>query len=193
MKNRILLVFCVVAIGFSAAAGQTARDIETKYGRSESVYSVSEHLWMTPVYSADGHLCMMRIYPKRISVSANYFDNKLDMNEVLNFINELLPLETRGARKHSFGMSDLGGGIVWTRFNYDHARLVFISTFSLNKLPDRQVDKGYELLDFPIDETALAEFRRNETMQSDDQLIRKYAPSPQLLEIYWQDRKCIVP
>jgi hypothetical protein len=190
MKNKISLVACVLAIAFSSVAGQTAREIRTKYGRSESVYSVSEHLWMTPAYGANGRLCMMRLYPKRISVDANYFDDKLEMNEVLGFINELFPSNTRGARKDSFGTSDVGGGIIWTRFNYDRVRFVFISSFSLVKAPE---PKDYVLLDFPIDETAQAELRRNEAMQSDDQLIRKHAPSPQLLEIYWANRKCVKP
>lgn len=186
MKFMIALLICTFALSFSSVAGQTAKDIEASYGRRENVYSVGGQLWMTPTYGADGQLCMMRIYPKRVSIDTNYLDDKLDMDEVLKFINKLVPVETRGARKDSFGLSSLGGGIIWTSFEYDHVRFAFISTFRLDKLPERPD----EAFDFQVDKTALAEFHRREALQSDDDLIRKKTSTPKVLQIYWENRRC---
>jgi hypothetical protein len=135
---------------------------------------------------------MMRVYPKRVSKDTNYLDDNLNMDELLKFINKLVPPESRGARTDYFGSSDLGGGVIWTRFNYDHVRFVFISTFRLDKLSKSLLDRPDEALDFPIDKTALAEFHRREALQSDDDLIRKTSGS-KLLEIYWEHRRCVEP
>ena len=193
MKHSVILLVGIFAVWWGSVAGQTSKDIEAKYGRRESVYSVGEKLWMTPAYGADGKLCMMRIYPKRVSFDTNYLDDNLDLNEALKFINVFVPIDTRGARKDSFGMSDLGGGVIWTHFGYDHVSFVFISTFKLDKLPERQLDKPDELLDFPIDEGAAAEFRRKQALRSDDDLIREHAFNSKVLEIYWPNRKCVAP
>ena len=168
MKSRITFLIYIFALSYSSVAGQTAKDIDMSYGRRENVYSVGEHLWMTPAYGADGQFCMMRIYGKRVSINTNFLDDNLDMDEVLKFINKLVPLETRGARTDYLGSSDLGGGVIWTRFNYDRVRLVFISTFRLDKLSKSLLDRPDEVLDFPIDKTALpdssVEKHSNQTM-----------------------------
>ena len=189
MKYSIKLVICIFALTCNCVYAQKAKDIEASFGQREKVYSVSTHLWMTPTYGADGRLCLMRVYPKRVSNNINYLDDKFDIDEALMFINSFAPLETRGARENGFGMSDLGGGVVWTRFNYDRIQFVFISTFRLDKPPEVQPSA----VDFPIDETTVADLRRKEALQSDDDLIRKYTANPKVLEIYWTNRKCVEP
>jgi hypothetical protein len=166
MKYSIALLVGIFALGLSSVAGQTAKDIEATYDRRENVYSVSEHLWMTPTYGADNQLCMMRLYPKLISPDTNYLDARLDLDEVLEFTDHLVPVDTSGARKDSFGISDLGRGVVWTHFNYDQVSFVFISTFKLDKVAERQADAA---------------------------LMRRYASGPKVLEVYWANRKCIEP
>lgn len=188
LKYRIAMVVCIFAVTLSSVAGQTASELEAKYGQRENVYSVSDHLWMTPTYGADQRVCMMRLYPKLVSPDANYLDAKLDQDEVLKFIDRLVPVDSRGARKAMFGMSNGGGGVIWTNFTYERVRFVFISTFKLDRLPEplgEHVD-----LDFPVEDAAMAEFRREEASQTDDALMRKYAPAPRLVEVYWPDRKC---
>jgi len=135
----------------------------------------------------------MRVYPKRVSADTNYLDDKVNMDEALKFINKLVPIETRGARRDGFGMSDLGGGVVWTGFRYEHIEFVFISTFRLDKLAKDLMDRPDEVLDFPIDDKALADFRRQEALQPDDELIRKYATNSKVLEIHWRSRRCVRP
>ena len=104
MRN-ILIVIAALALCANAALGQTASDIESKYGKIANGYSVSEHVWMTPAYDAEGRVCFMRLYPKRISPKAD----TLAMDEVLKAIDELIPVGSRGARKAPFGMTSLGG------------------------------------------------------------------------------------
>jgi hypothetical protein len=146
---------------------------------------------MTPSYDRDGQVCMMRVYPKVVSRNIDYPGAELDINEALKFLNGLFPVNTRGRRRDGFGLSDLGGGIIWTKFEYEHVHFVFISTFSLTKKADGTIDMGEPVdLDLPIDEAAVAEYQRKEAMKSDDQLIREHAFNTKILEIYWPDRKC---
>ncbi len=72
---RILLLFSlfVLAVHVSPASAQTPSDIERAYCKPVAVYSVSENIWMTPEY-ADGQVCMMRLYPKRIGPSLRYIN-----------------------------------------------------------------------------------------------------------------------
>jgi hypothetical protein len=194
MSFRIVTGIYILILSHTFAFGQTAKDLESSYGHRENVYSVSEHLWMTPRYDAGGQLCTMRVYPKLVDTDTNYLDAKFETEEALKFINRLLPVNTRGARKDGFGRSDLGGGVIWTNFRYDNIAFVFISTFHLDSRAAAELlNRPDEVLDFPIDEKALAAFRQKEAMQPDDDLIRKYAPNPKLLEIYWQHRQCVRP
>ena len=189
MKIRITLITAVVALSCIFVNGQNLQEVERTYRKQADVYLVGQRLWMTPSYSEDGQVCMMRVYPKTISKNDNYLDPNLDIDEALSFINLLFPVSTRGRRADGFGLSDLGGGVIWTRFDYDNVRLVFISTFdrtNLSTLKDKveQVDFG------PVDEAAIAEYQRKEQMKSDDQLIREHAFNVRVLEIYWPNRKC---
>jgi hypothetical protein len=193
MKSRTIILICIFVLSYSSVAGQTVKDIEAKYGQRENVYSVSEHLWMTPAYSADNQLCMIRLYPKLVSRDTNYLDAKLDLDEVLKFIDQVVPIDTRGSRKVGFGLSDLGGGVVWTHFSYDQVRFVFISTFRLDKFTEQKTKEANVGLDFPIDDAAMAEFRREHARETDDALMRKHASSPKVLEVYWANRKCVKP
>ena len=125
----ILIVIATLALSSSTAFGQSASDIEIKYGKPVNVYSVSERIWMTPAYDAGGQVCFMRLYPKRIAPGINYLDDTPPIDEVLKVIDELIPTGNRGARKGFFGMTETGGGVAWTRFNYDHVRFTFVSSF----------------------------------------------------------------
>ena len=190
--KRIALITIILALSCTCVVAQDSREIETKYGERANVYSVSERLWMTPSYDSQGQLCMMRVYPRVVSHDTNYLDPNLDVNEALKFINELFPVNTRGRRRDGFGLSDLGGGIVWTRFEYEHVHFVFISSFRL-ALPKQETAGNKVRLDFPIDEAALVELRRKKEMKSDDELIREHTTSPKILEIYWPNRSCVKP
>ncbi|HYX29558.1 MAG TPA: hypothetical protein VE863_13410 [Pyrinomonadaceae bacterium] len=194
MTFRIVTAIYILVLSYTFALGQTAKDLETSYGHRENVYSVSEHLWMTPSYGADGEVCMMRVYPKLVDSGTNYPDAKFETEEALKFINRLVPVSTRGARKDGFGMSMLGGGISQTSFSYDNISFVFVSTFHLDKKAAADLlDRPDEVIDFPIDEKAVAAYRREEALRPDDDLMRERAPNPKVLEIYWENRRCLRP
>ena len=77
MWKGLLLVTFVLTLCDTPAAGQTAADIEMKYGKPVNSYSLSELVWMTPEYTGDGQVCRMRLYPKRVSGNTNYLSKEL--------------------------------------------------------------------------------------------------------------------
>jgi hypothetical protein len=189
MKIRITPIAAVVVLSCILVNAQNSREIERTYRKQPDIYLVSETLWMTPSYSENGQVCMMRVYPRAISKNASYLGPYLDINSALNFINRLFPVETRGRRESGFGMSDLGGGVIWTSFNYDNVQFVFISTYDQTKLVE-QMAKSEPVDLGPIDEAAIAESQKREDAKSDDQLMREHALNERVLEIYWPNRKC---
>jgi hypothetical protein len=190
--RSIPIVIAALALCTNTAFGQTAADVETKYGKTANGYSVSEHVWMTPAYDVEGRACFMRIYPKHVSPKVNYLDDTLAVDEVLNIIDELIPVGARGARKDGFGMTDIGGGVAWTHFNYDRVTFTFISSFRLDKIPERGFGESFDL-DSDVDEKSLAEARRKEAMRPDGELMRERTAKPKVLEIRWANRKCVDP
>jgi hypothetical protein len=111
MRNRLLLAAISVLLYTYSVFGQTASDIDKKYGKSAKVYSVSEHIWMTPEYTADGQVCQMHFYPKRISAKTNYLYKRLPFEELKGVLNELAPLDTRGAKKNLLARLRLVGDL----------------------------------------------------------------------------------
>lgn len=192
MKIRIPLIMVLVTLSSVAVNGQDAKEIERTYRKQEAIYQVGEQLWMTPLYSEDGQVCMMRIVPRTISHDTNYLDRYVDLEAILNFLNRTFPVNMRGPRKGAFGMSDVGGGVIWTKFEFENVQFVFISTYDKSKVDWSKLKADSSVvLDFPVlDEAAMAEAKRKEDMKSDDQLIKEHVFDPQVLEIYWTNRKC---
>jgi hypothetical protein len=190
MKSKIALLLSILVLSCTGIQGQSAYEIQLKYGKRVNVYSVSEALWMSPTYDSKGQLCLMRVFPKTVSTDTNYLSPDLDIDETLRFINELVPVHTRGRREEGSGISDFGGGVVWTQFNFEHVRFVFVSSFRITKMPDKK-DSDFGIMDdFPFDEAAYQEYRRQEAMKSDDQLIREHVHGARVLQITWANRKC---
>lgn len=52
LRGTLAVIICVLC--FSSASAQTAADLEAKFGKPAEVYSVSENIWMTPEFAADG-------------------------------------------------------------------------------------------------------------------------------------------
>jgi len=188
MKIRITLIIALVALSCVAVNAQDSQEIERTYRKQADVYLIGEALWMTPSFSENGQVCMMRVYPRAISENTNFLDPYLNASAVLTFINASFPLNTRGRRRDGFGMSDSGGGVVWTHFGYDYVRFVFVSSIGQPDLS--KLDKSTIGLDFPVDEAGVAESRKREEAKSDDQIIRERIFHARVLEIYWPNRKC---
>jgi hypothetical protein len=64
MSAKLLVLILMVSA--VAVASQTVSEIEETHGKPTLAYSVTEHIWMTPDYAADGQVCRMRFYPKRM-------------------------------------------------------------------------------------------------------------------------------
>lgn len=186
MRIKLLFVGFIVLLSAISTLGQTASAIEMKYGKTENVYSVSEHIWMTPVYGADGQACMMRLYPRRISVDANYWFKTLPSGELKNVLNQLVPINTRGAKKYEyFPTTTTGGGIAWTSYPFEKVTFTFLNSFTITSAVKRSDD-------FVFDEELLSSEKTPETgLKSSDEVPHPLSPEPEIVEIRWKDRKCV--
>jgi hypothetical protein len=93
------LVIAVLLLSVTSAIGQTKLDLEKKYGKPVISYVVSEHIVMTPEYTADGQVCIMRLHPRHYATNINYISANLPFPELTRVLNELVPPRTRGTKK----------------------------------------------------------------------------------------------
>lgn len=185
MRNKLIFAAVSIMLYANSAFGQTASDMDKKYGKSAKVYSVSEHIWMTPEYTADGQVCQMHFYPKRISANTNYLYKQLPFEELKAVLNELAPLDMRGAKKESFGTTATGGGAVWTTYPYEKVIFIFTSSFRVD--PDAWKElKPYvfTVQDFP------SAAKTENAAPSDDDFLRSKSSSAEIVTLIWNDRKC---
>ena len=166
------------------ANAQTAADFKAKYGKKVDVYSVSEHIWMTPEYAADGQVCSLRLYPKRIDARTNYGSTKLAFNELRDVLNDIVPVEIRGNKKPGFGMTDAGGGVAWTHYEYENVLVTFTSYFRIDPKALEKAD--FVLLDLEGEPTR--EPVKNLTPSKDDFVSSE---SIEIATVIWTARKCV--
>ena len=163
MKMRIIAVLAL-ALFFSVSStrAQTISELETKYGAPVKSYSVSENIWMSPEFTADGQLCMARLYPKKIDATTNYLSSMLSLWEVKDVFNELAPTVVRGKKKEDYGML-ISGNMIFAGFGYENVRINFTSPLSSAAREKRQAE---EVAEFPGIQSA------------------------QIVTITWLNRKC---
>jgi hypothetical protein len=153
MKDKILLCgFFLVCIFANTIFGQTSAQIKEKYGQPIEAYSVSENIWMTPEFTADGQVCQMRLYPKRISVTTNYLSNKLNYWELKEVLNQLAPTETRGNRTKFFGFTLFLGQMSNIIYGYDKVSFNFLASLNLRKVEFKKQDSLTSEKEQPKDE-----------------------------------------
>lgn len=144
MRPKLLLL--ILMISAVPATSQTVSEIEEKHGKATLAYSVTEHIWMTPDFSADGQLCRMRFYPKRLDRNVVYLGGHLRFSELKWVLNQIVPPALRGNRKTSFGTSTLTEGTVVTE--YDYEKVTFTFGYSMRFDPKALKDFGeFVLLD----------------------------------------------
>jgi hypothetical protein len=139
---------------------------------------------MTPDYAADGQVCRMRLYPKHISSETDYLLSQLKFDELTSVLNKLVPLERRGQKKDSFGLTDFGGGAAWTRYAYE--RVTFVFAFSMRV--DPSIKQQRESISFPVDEV-LARLPAK-TPPSLDDFTPSKSTTIEIATILWNNRKC---
>ena len=175
----------VIIFGLSVVPtfGQTVADVQTKYGNPVSVYTVSDHIWMTPDYSADGKVCRMRLYPRRLGMETDYLITQLPFKELSEVLNEIVPPPLRGPKKTGFGLTSLGGGTAWTTYDYENVSFAFIFSYKL----DPDVVKNAKPLT-GLDPENLPE--RKKTLPSIDDFDRSQNSQTQIVTINWNHRLC---
>lgn len=183
MNNHRLLLTALLLLMGTASFGQTASTIETKYGKPTNAYSVSELIWMTPEYAEDGQVCRMRLYPKRISGNTNYVSKDLPFDDFRRVVDQLIPIETRGAKKEPFdGGWTTGGGAMWATFTYEHVRVTYAAGFTV--VFDSDVLKRGEFkFPVPLPET-------EPSPKSEDDFLLFHTSRAEIVTITWLYRKC---
>jgi len=183
VKTKLAVLILLLSV--TRAFGQTASEIESRFGQPLRVYSLTEHIWMTPDYTADGQLCQMRLFPKRVGPETDYLSSQLPFEELKSILNQLVPPATRGIKGESFGLTDTGGGIAWTTYPYEKASFVFAFRMRLAK----ESLKQSEPISFSADETR--SYRKPaKTPPSDHDFDNSQTASLEIVTIKWTGRKC---
>ena len=189
------LVAAILVLYVNSAFGQTASDLEAKYGKPVNKdYSVSEHIWMTPKYTADGQVCQMLLYPKGISANPNHELVSLPYEELKNTLNQLVPLNARGRKVEKFlGIMDLlGGGIAKMNFPYEKVEFTFNLLSEHGLMPANSLSmearKSKQIVERPPGvplETKPEDLTPTENDFSPSQIFIR-----DNVKIEWKDRKC---
>lgn len=183
MRNIVALL--LVLIASEAIYAQTAADIQSKYGKPVDVYSVSEHIWMTPQYASDGQVCSMRLYPKRISDNTNYGAHDLPFNELRDVLNALVRVETRGPKKESFGATATGGGAAWTTYDYENVTFTFVSFLPARSYDGVMLKRG-EYVFPPLENKS----QSRESNPSSNDFVEWVSQQTEIVAVTWRRRNC---
>ena len=137
----------VLSLSLSSVCAQSLHDVETKYGAPVRSYSVSENIWMSPEFSADGQLCLARLYPKKIDATNNYLGSMLFPWEIKDVFDKLAPVAVRGVQKENFGTL-ITGNMIFAGFTYENVRINFVSSLSSQAVPANK-RQTREVSEFP--------------------------------------------
>lgn len=183
-KTVLLIIFTLSVVPVS---GQTVSEIERAYGKPTSAYSVTEHIWMTPDFATDGQVCRMRFFPKQVERGTVYLNGGyLRFEELKRILNHIVPPSSRGNRKSSFGIGDLGGGIIQTDFEYEKVTFTFVDSLNIKIDADFLKRGDPVLLDFPDDYVVVEPPKPPPPAESDFDLN----PRTQIVILRWNDRTC---
>lgn len=177
----------VIFLSFTTVIGQTVSEVERRYGKPVPVYSVSEHIWMTPDYSANGQVCRMRLYPRRLGAEADYLSSQLLFPELSQTLNEIVPPHVRGSRKDGFGQTTLGGGMAWTTYEYENVSFTLIFSYKVD--PDILEKAKDKVLTGPDPEQLPLPKKMQPSLN--DFAGSKDSPT-ELVTIKWNNRPCTV-
>ena len=187
MKLKLILITLSFVASAISAMGQTAADLNAKYGEPVRAYTVSESIWMTPEYASDGQVCRMRLYPIRLDAnSGNHLAHRLQFPELNSVLNKLVPLKERGAKKESFAQTATGGGSAWTTYPYEKVTFVFISPFKMDATTPL---KPYTFSEKAISNTEGSTTKNHDASADDFRVSEQF--NTEIVTITWNDRKCV--
>jgi hypothetical protein len=118
------LAFAFLSISTS---GQTANDLNTKYGVAQKSYEIRPGIFMTPKFSSDGRVCEMSVEKRHVKSSGAILvdDTFMSREEMTPIVEELVPFNERGTeRKPSGDISIIGGGMT-TTYDYENVRVTY--------------------------------------------------------------------
>ena len=181
MKNQTAYILCALALCVSPAFGQTRQEIENKFGKPTQIYSVDDHIWMSPEFTSDGQVCQMTLYPKRVLERSTYLGG-LPAWELKRTLDKIAPSSERGM--------ELLGGLTWvggvaTTINaYENINIVSLSPFHVEYIKLSKEPSTTE--------------QKDESVDIDLQVKKKGRPSidlpdidpPEVVVITWKRRKC---
>lgn len=188
MRTTLAFIVCLLCAG--SAYAQTAAELEAKFGKPAEVFSVSENIWMTPEFAADGQICRMRLFPKRAEGRTNYLSDKLPFEELVNFLNALVPVGQRGNKVPlNFGATATGGPAAWTTYGYEKVTFTFISSFTSTGFDNSPpLVKGEYT--FSVPEPQAERGSESSAPAADDFNERRREPAD-IVSITWNGRKCV--
>ncbi len=182
-----VITLVIFLFGLNTALGQTSSEVERTYGKPVPVYSVSEHIWMTPDYAPDGQVCRMRLYPKRLGWETDYLGSQLLFPELSKTLNEIVPLHRRGSKKGGFGQTSLGGGTAWTTYEYENVSFTLVFSYRMGQdILEKAKDK---VITGPDSEQVTLPKKMVPTL--DDFAGSKDSPT-EIVTIRWNHRQCTV-
>ena len=187
MRGLLVSTF-VLAQCVTSVFAQTASDLERTYGKSLNVFSVTEHIWMTPEYAADGRICSMRLYPKWSDQKTSYVCSscKLNSEELKLLLNQLVPPGTRGLQNDSFGQTATGGPAAWTTYEYENVTFTFVSPFGPRAYDPNILKKG----EFTFSVSPEPAGNTRSRVPTDDDFSSSLSGGAQIVIVRWTDRKC---
>ena len=144
---------------------------------------------MTPEYAADGRVCFMRLYPKRIDQKTNFVGKscELDFKELKVLLNQLVPPNTRGLQNESFGQTETGGPAAWTTYAYENVTFTFVAPFGPFAYDPSVIRKDEFVFSVPLGSPEKPKSR----LATDDDFSALSA-GDQIVTIRWNDRQCAI-
>ena len=186
MHNK--LAIAVVVLCVSAVSGQTRSEFAKKYGKTAVPYEVSEHILMTPEYTTDGHVCMVRLHPIPVAPNANDVSRRLPFEELRRVLKELIPPRSRGAKKEPFVTGAAGGGVDWMVYEYENVRFTFSASFRFG--PDSWKRRGEYVFTIKPEDVLAQPPKPQDSTPSDDDFPSSKHSMTQLVTIRWNGREC---
>lgn len=183
MKRIAKLAVVITVLNVVSAFGQSRAEIEAKFGQPVNAYTVSERIWMSPEYAADGQVCRMTFYPRRFSSTTNYLKNKLPFDEFRSVIDVIVPVAIRGAQKEPFrnGTWDGGGGVSWANFIYERVTISYVAGWG-----DGPLGMGE-----PVDLSSIEVTKEREKPKQTKEDFSRYSDSTaEIVTVQWRNRKC---
>lgn len=181
MRYKFAVVIVLICSG--SVTGQTASEFEMKYGKPVITYLVSEHIWMTPEYTSDGQVCLMRLHPRHFAPNTNYVSPSLPFQELMRVLNRLVPVQIRGSKKEPFDVGAAGGKVEWMTYAYEKVQFTFVSPF------DPEAWKTRKEYVFTV-QPGTAQPKPKSSPPAENDFSSSQSLSIELVTINWTNRQC---